>query len=158
MVDFAVESLARARNSKEAARLLALQWNETGDSEVEQRPNWPMYEKLDAMGALLLVVARRDGKPVGFMLGTVHPHLNATQELVCTIPTYFVEEGPTRALILSRMLDFALEHLAARGVFKVDVETTYERSAGRLWELKGFKPRKIGYSLKLKALPEVHYA
>ena len=61
-------------------------------------------------------------------------------------------------LILSRMIDFALEQLAERGVFRVDAETTFENSAARLWELKGFKPRKIGYSLKLKAMPEVKYA
>lgn len=150
MVDFAVESLVHARASEEASRLLAKQWMETGDSEVVENPNWPFYERLDEAGALLLVVARQDGRAVGFLLGTIYPHINAMQESVCSISTYFVEEGPIRALVLSRMIDFALEHLAARGVFRVDSETIFDRSAGRLWELKGFKPKKIGYSMKLK--------
>ena len=154
MVDFAIERLAMARASEEASRLLAKQWLDTGDSEIEENPNWPLYEKLDETGALVLVVARQDGRPIGFMAGTVYRHVNAIQELVCHLPTYFVEEGPIRALILSRMIDFTLKHLVERGVFRVDSETTFERSAGRLWELKGFKPNKIGYSLKLKRPPE----
>lgn len=158
MVDFAIESLATARASSEASRLLAKQWQETGDREVVANPNWALYERLDDVGALLLVVARQDDKPVGFLLGTVYPHVNATQEMVCSIPTYFVEEGPIRALVLSRMIDFALDHLAARGVFRVDADTTTENSASRLWELKGFKPAKISYSLKLKKPPEVRNA
>lgn len=154
MVDFTVERLTTARASSEAARLLTLQWQETGDSEVQENPNWALYEKLDEAGVLLLVVARQDGRPVGFLLGTVYRHVNAVQEWVCNIPTYFVEEGPIRALILSRMMDFALAQLAAKGVFRVDVDTTFERSAGRLLELKGFQPKKIGYSLKLKKSSE----
>lgn len=150
MVDFALESSAAARGSKEFGMLLTKQWAETGDSEVEENPNWALYEKLDAAGFLLLVVARQDDRPVGFLVGTVYRHVNAVQEWVCSIPTYFVEEGPIRALVLSRMIDFALERLAEKGVFRVDSETTFDRSAGRLWELKGFQPKKIGYSLKLK--------
>ena len=158
MVDFALEPFTEACKADGVARMLARQWGETGDSEIEQRPNWALYEQLDAKGALLLVTARKDGVMVGFMLGTVYRHPNATQELVCSLPTYYVQPGPARALILSRMIDFALERLAARGVFRIDAETTFDRSAGRLWELKGFKPQKIGYSLKLKALPEERYA
>lgn len=158
MVEFAIERLASARASEGSARLLALQWQETGDREIESQPNWPLYEKLDEVGSLLLVVARQDGRPVGFLVGTVYRHVNAVQEWVCSIPTYFVEEGPIRALILSRMIDFTLEHLAAKNVFRVDSETTFDHSAGRLWELKGFKPAKIGYSLKLKKPSGEHYA
>jgi GNAT superfamily N-acetyltransferase len=154
MVEFAIERLAAARASEDSARLLALQWQETGDREIPSKPNWPLYQTLDDNGSLLLVVARQDGRPVGFLTGAIYRHVNAMQELVCSIPTYFVEPGPTRALILSRMIDFALQRLADRGVFRVDSETTFENSAGRLWELKGFKPAKIGYSLKLKKSSE----
>lgn len=158
MVDFAVESLAAARVSDGAERLLALQWAHTGDSEIESRPNWNLYRQMEARNALLLAVARQDGRAVGFLLAAIYPHVNATQELVASIPTYTVEERPGRALILSRMVDFALQQLADRGVFRVDIDTHAEHSAGRLWELKGFRMAKIGYSIKLKAKPEVRYA
>ena len=156
MVDFAIEPLVSAQQDIE--RLLPAQWAHTGDSEVACKPNWNLYRQFNERGACVVVMARNEGLPVGYLAAFVYPHPNAVDELVAEIPTYFVSEGPTRALILSRMVDFVLERLAVRGVFKVKIETSAEYSAGRLWELKGFKIDKIGYSLKLKAMPEVKYA
>ena len=150
MVDFTVERLSEARHGEGVAGMLARQWLHTGDREIESNPNWALYQQIEIRGGLLLVMARQDDRPVGFAFATIHPHVNAVHELVASIPTYFVEEGPIRALILSRMLNFLLDKLAARGVFRVDAETDAEHSAGRLWELKGFKLAKMGYSLKLK--------
>jgi len=156
MADFAAELLLTARPSIE--RLLSAQWAHTGDREVVCKPNWKFYQQFEDNNALLLVIARCDGEPVGYLAAFIYPHPNSTDNLKADIPTYFVSEGPTRALILSRMVDFTLEQMVARGVFKVGIETSAEHSAGRLWELKGFHIDKIGYSLKLKALPEVKYA
>lgn len=152
MVDFAIEAVATAQ--AEIERLLPAQWNETGDREIEARPNWGLYRALDERGAGFLIGAREGGVLVGYMGVVCYPHVNATHETVATISTYYMREGPVRALALSRMLDFALQRLADRCVFRVDVETSAEHSAGRLWELKGFKMAKIGYSLKLKTRPE----
>lgn len=156
MVDFAVEPLETAQQDIE--RLLPAQWAHTGDREVECRPNWNFYRQFESNKALLLVMARNAGWPAGYLAAFIYPHPNAIESLVAEIPTYFVVDGPMRGLTLSRMVDFALQQLAARGVFKVNIETNAEHSAGRLWELKGFKMAKIGYSLKLKAMPEVRYA
>lgn len=156
MVDFALEPLAMAQLDIE--RMLPVQWAETGDTEVACKPNWRLYQQLNEHGGAMLVVARQDGVAVGYLAAFIYPHVNAVGELKAEIPTYYVKEGPIRALVLSRMVDFTLEQLSARGVFKVDIETSAEHSAGRLWELKGFKMAKIGYSLKLKAMPEVKYA
>lgn len=156
MVDFALEPLITAQ--PDIDRMLPAQWAHTGDSEVQCKPNWNLYRQLNERGAAFLVMARQDGEAVGYLAAFVYPHPNAMGELKAEIPTYYVKEGPIRALVLSRMVDFTLEQLSARGVFKVDIETSAEHSAGRLWELKGFKMAKIGYSLKLKALPEVRYA
>lgn len=156
MVDFALEPLAAAQPDIE--RMLPAQWAETGDAEVTCKPNWNMYRQFNEHGGVMLVMARQDGAAVGYLAAFVYPHPNAMGELKAEIPTYYVKEGPIRSLVLSRMVDFTLEQLTARGVFKVDIETSAEHSAGRLWELKGFKMAKIGYSLKLKAMPEVKYA
>jgi hypothetical protein len=156
MVDFALEPLITAQPDIE--RMLPAQWAHTGDAEVECRPNWKLYRQFNEHGGALLVMARQDGVAVGYLAAFVYPHPNAMGELKADIPTYYVKEGPIRALVLSRMVDFTLGQLSERGVFKVDIQTNAEHSAGRLWELKGFKIDKIGYSLKLKALPEVRYA
>ena len=156
MVDFAVESLVKAQPDIE--KLLPEQWAHTGDTEIEAKPNWNFYRHLDAHNAGILVMAREDCRPVGYLVALIYPHPNSTEHLVANIPTYFVENRHSRPFIMARMVDFALERLAERGVFKIDIETNAEHSAGRLWELKGFKISKIGYSLKLKAKPEVKYA
>lgn len=158
MVDFTVERLAEAQHGPGIADMLTRQWLHTGDREIEANPNWALYHQMEARGGLMLVLARQDGRPVGFALAMIYPHPNAVQVLAANIPTYFVEEGPIRALILSRMLDFLIGKLAARGVFKIDGETNAEHSAGRLWELKGFKMSKIGYTLKLKPEAGARYA
>ena len=156
MVDFAVELLANAQPDIE--RLLPAQWVHTGDKEIECKPNWNLYRHFEANKALLLVTARQEGWTSGYLAAFIYPHPNAMTELVADIPTYFVVEGPMRGLMLSRMVDFALERLAERGVFKVNIETNAEHSAGRLWELKGFELAKFGYSMKLKKLLGEQYA
>ena len=157
MVDFVIERLADAQPDIES--LLPAQWAHTGDSEVTCKPNWSFYRQFEARQSLLLIMARDEGVPVGYMAAFIYPHPNAMQELVAHIPTYFVAQRPvTRGLVESRMMDFMLERLVDRGVFKIETETSADYSAGRLWELKGFKPFKIGYSLKLKKPAGAQYA
>lgn len=148
MIGFNVESLAGARTDIE--KMMPAQWLHTGDSEVECVPNWNLYHQLDQCGAMLLVVAREDSRAVGYMGAAVYRHPNAIHELIANIPTYYVEARAGRAHILSSMADYLLEILAARGVFRIDIEDNAEVPAGRLWQLKGFKQSKISYSLKLK--------
>src|SRR5882762_9384904 len=141
MVEFAIEPLASAQPDIE--RLLPAQWQHTGDREIECRPNWQLYRQFNERGACMVVMARQDELPVGYLAAFIYPHPNSVQNLIASIPTYFVRDGPTRALVLARMVDFTLQRLADRGVFKVDIETNAEFSAGRLWELKGFKLAKL---------------
>ena len=156
MIEFAVEPLTCAQPDIES--LLPAQWAHTGDRDIDCKPNWMLYRQFDERQALLLVVARHEGVPIGYLAAFIYPHPNSVHNSVALIPTYYVEDRPTRALILARMTDYALERLAARGVFKVDIETNAEFSAGRLWELKGFKLKKFGYSLQLKKPAEVRHA
>ncbi len=156
MIDFSLEPLSTARPDIE--QMIPAQWLHTGDSEVDLRPNWNFYHQLDQCGAMLLVIAREDGRPVGYMFAAVYPHPNAIQEIIANISTYYVEARAGRGHILNSMTDYLLDLLALRGAFRVDIETNAEFSAGRLWELKGFKVAKIGYSLKLKKPAGVKHA
>ena len=113
---------------------------------------------MTAVVRLMVIMARDMDCPVGYLAAFIYPHPNAMGSKVAVIPTYYVAERPSRALIMSRMVDFAIEKLAERGVYKVGIETNASHSAGRLWELKGFQIEKIGYSLKLKKPTGEHYA
>jgi GNAT superfamily N-acetyltransferase len=148
LIDFAVEPLIAARPDIES--LVPAQWAHTGEPDIPCRPNWPLYHQFADRGALLVVMARDLDEAVGYLSAFIYPHPNSVGTSIASIPTYFVRPGPTRALIMARMVDFALQRLAERGVYRVDIDTNAEFSAGRLWELKGFKLRKLGYSLELK--------
>jgi len=148
MVDFASECMDAARPGVEA--VIPAHWKEFGDSDLPCQPNWKLYKQFDQHNALVVVTARDEGVLVGYMIAIVYPHVSAGGSMVAEIPTYFVVERPVRALVLSRMQDFMLQELVTRGVYKVDIWTKAERSAGRLWEGKGFAVSKIGYTLKLK--------
>lgn len=148
MTDFAVEQLDRAMSDVQG--LLPEQWAHTGDAGIECLPNWNFYRQLETAGAAFLIVARQHSEAVGYMAVCIYPHPNSVTSKVASIPTYFVRGGRDRAFVLNSMIDYALERLAAVGVFKVSAETNAEFSAGRLWELKGFKVAKIGYSLQLQ--------
>jgi hypothetical protein len=136
--------------------LIPSQWVHTGDSEVECRPNWAFYQKMESSGACVLVVAREYGKPVGYMAAFIYPHTNAIHVNIGEIPTYYVKKG--RVHVLSHMQDFMIEELVKRNVFKIKARTKAEHSAGRLWELKGFELDDFGYTMKLKKPQEAKHA
>lgn len=156
MTDFAVEQLDRAMGDVQS--LLPEQWAHTGDSDIECLPNWNFYRQMETAGGLFLVMARQHGEAVGYMAVAVYPHPNSITSKVASIPTYFVRDGRDRVFVLNSMIDYVLERLTEAGIFKVTADTSAEFSAGRLWELKGFKVAKIGYSLQLKRLAEMQNA
>jgi hypothetical protein len=146
MAEYAVEKLDAAFLDLQS--MLPAQWEHTGDSEVDCQPNWFLYKQLEDRDGAFLVIARENGHPIGYMVAFVFPHPNAVSVLTAEIRTYFVEKG--RSIVLNSMIDFTLEELARRGVFKIKASTHAGHPAGRLWELKGFTVSEIGYSLKLK--------
>lgn len=154
MTDFAVEKLEAAFGDLQS--MLPAQWEHTGDSEVDIAPNWPLYKQLEERNGAFLVIAREDARPIGYMVAFIYPHPNAMSVLTAEIKTYYVERA--RVHVLNSMIDFTLEELARRGVFKIKASTHADHPAGRLWEMKGFAVSEIGYSLKLKPAAGARYA
>lgn len=148
MIEFAVESLQRAQPDIES--LLPAQWAHTGDTGIDCKPNWHLYNQFAERGALMVVVGRDLDTIVGYLAAFIYPHPNSVDQLVAEIPTYYVAPRATRGLVMARMVDYAVERLAEKGVFKVRIETNAEHSAARLWEMRGFKLDKLGYSMRLK--------
>lgn len=128
--------------------LLPLQWKETGDLPLD--PNWKLYSVMESTGHGVLFMTRRDGEPIGYAVGFLHPNINSQQTMVGTIPTYFVEPGPLRALILRGLLWKVRDWLSQMGAKQITVETEYQHSAGRLFERMGCIPIKIGYKMPLE--------
>jgi hypothetical protein len=149
MADYAVERLDAAFADLQS--MLPAQWEHTGDSEVECAPNWNLYRQLEQHEAAFLVIARDEGRPVGYMTALLYPHPNAMSVRVGEIKTYYVEKGRRASIVLNSMADFVLAELASRGVFKIKVSTHAGHSSARLWQAKGFEISEIGLTMKLKA-------
>lgn len=145
MVTYAQECLAQAMPDLQS--MLPAQWDHTGDSEIPCDPHWAVYTALDDKGVFSLFMVRDEGRPCGYAMALLHPHLNSKLTLVGTISTYFVEERPVRGLILRRLIHIAREWLLEKGAKQVFVETEYQHSAGRVLERMGFTPVKIGYKM-----------
>lgn len=145
MVEYAIENLDSAFAALNA--MLPAQWTHTGDSDVLLQPNWVLYRQFEANDALLLIIARDERRPVGYMSAFIYPHPNAMSVLIAEIKTYYVENG--RAVVLNSMIDFCLAELARRGVYKIKAWTHAKHPATRLWARKGFEISDIGLTLKL---------
>jgi GNAT superfamily N-acetyltransferase len=156
MIEFAVEPLGSARRDIES--LIPAQWAHTGDSDLPCQPNWDLYSHFAARGALMVVMARKFDEPVGYLAAFLYPHPNAVSVRVASIPTYYVLDRMTRALVMSRMVDYAIERLNEQGIYSISIETSAEFSAGRMWEIKGFKLKKLGYTLELQKPAGVRHA
>lgn len=145
----------RARFSEcrdEIEDMLRRQWPQTGDRQLACEPDWKIYERMDASGYGYLWVARRDDQIVGYVAGVMHPHINSRNVKVASIPTYFVEDGPVRAFIVKSLIEQAAKYFIDQGARQVMVDTEYRNSAGKLLELIGFEPNKIGYILRVGGL------
>jgi hypothetical protein len=134
--------------------LLSEQWAETGDSEIECKPDWALYSKLTKEMALLVVARDEEATAIGYCVGIIHKHFNSIDRKVATISTFFVKNRPQlahpgldRALNLRAMLEFAVKVAFKRGVWKVNVKTEYNHSCGRLLEAMGFVPKAVEYVL-----------
>ena len=143
MIVYSEEGLSLCRADIES--LLPAQWAETGDAGIDCLPNWAMYEALEKAGALILLMARHDGRAIGYLTGTVYPHPNSTNRLVASIPTYFVEDRPGRPLLLRSLISHGINLALKRGAWKVSVKTEYNNSAGRLLEAMGMVPGSVEY-------------
>ena len=145
MIAYRESSFLEARPIVEA--FLPAQWAHTGDSRIAPKVNWPFYQVLAQKGCLVILVAEDEGRAAGYLTALIHPHLNAIDTLVGTISTYYVEPRPDRAIVLKSMFGQAIEALKLRNVAVIKIDTEYENSCGRLLELLGFEPERIGYKL-----------
>lgn len=132
------------------------QWAETGEPELFCKPNWGMYHALEKLDRLLLLIAYDDSLllqsvPIGYIAGFLHPHVNAIDNLVATIPTYYVMERTARALILRTLFEQMISVAQSRGAVTVNIKTSWDHPCGRLLEKMGFRPVEIGYKLKMVA-------
>lgn len=144
---WAIERLETARPAIEF--LLPRQWEETGEPQFKVKPNWDFYAGLEAHGALLVIVLREEGRPIGYISAMMHPHVNATGVKMASIATYYVEPRATRAVLLRSLWRACRQAAASHGCVKAVIDSRPDNPANDLLELLGGVPEKIGYAFDL---------
>lgn len=137
----------------EIEAILSEQW-QFENEELPPAPNWTLYERLDSLGGLVLLVARTEkGCFTGYIGAIVHRHVHA-EALTASISTYFVRKNSNRALILRRLFAKTIGLLQARKVIRINAMTSLEPgslSCERLFSAMGFRPHSVTYRMKVEA-------
>jgi hypothetical protein len=125
--------------------------NAVGRSIMTERArfNAGMYLAVAATGKLVLVTARNEGRPVGFILGYVmdNPHFDCQ---VGVVGLYFVEKmerGSSTGLRLLKRLEAEFQALGAQ---YIETHARWESPVNGMFERIGYTRKDILYMKSLK--------
>jgi hypothetical protein len=144
----------RVADTWEELERLALQEQDEIEEQRVFRPDWKSMSILNVQGIFQVLVARVDGKMVGYFTWMLDFDIESKGTLVANQTAWFVEKG--HPIVAVRMLDRAISELK-----KIGVEFTYFHhgikgrgaSLGRLFERKGAKLLSHNYILSMKEVP-----
>jgi len=121
VIDFQQETFLDFWKSIELPSLLAEHSEMFAGNGLEFGIDPETYSRIDSLGALQIVTARRDGELVGYCLLTIQKHNHFRDLLVGFEDSYFVTSklGFVRGKVLLDMILFSLLLAKARGVQRV---------------------------------------
>jgi|SRR5215471_122677 len=121
------------------------------DEQRPFRPDWDSMQSLNDRGIFQLLVARVDGRMVGYFTWLLDFDLESKGTLIANQLAWFVEPG--HPIVAVRMLDRAIIELKKIGCkFVYFHHTVHGRGAslGRLFERRGAELLGYNYVLKLE--------
>jgi len=127
--------------------MLPMHWEELAldKDKVPLSPQWDIYDKMDALGQLQIVVLRDDGKLVGYYWGFISPglHYNTCLSATCDIfyvhPEYRCSNAGT---VLFRAVEADLRR---RGVHRWAVGSKLHKDCGALLRRLSFEAVETYY-------------
>lgn len=139
---FAAESYAAVRD--EAAPLALAHWRETEEAMYGGQTAVPiahsMYEAMERGGVLHIVTARMDGALHGYAAYCVSENISMPGRLTAAaLALYLSREIRTDAFAALRLLRWAEQSLAARGVHGVGYSSPASRPCDALYRRLGAK-------------------
>ena len=142
MTTYCVESLAQSR--RELEELLPAHWAEIArdknDPRFALKPDWDAYHGMEAAGQFWMMVARVDGRMVGYLIGFVRRQLHYAESLAFICDIYFLLPEHRRGRIGIELFRQAESALRRRGVAKMYLGS---KSAAHLDRSKLFE--HLGY-------------
>lgn len=148
-VVFAVEPLAKA--FAEASELLRMHWHEVAPYKEINRlnPDMDNYLGMENAGRLCLITARSNGELVGYIMLLIYPHPHYKHVINATDDLHFLHMDYRNGFTFMRMLAFAEQEMANRGVQIMALRTKVDRDHGALFVRLGYKAQDVTYTKRL---------
>jgi L-amino acid N-acyltransferase YncA len=127
-----VQTLYR-EHYKEMCDRLAEQWIEMSP----YNPRLDEYSKASKGGWLLTIIARHEGKAVGYCNVYITTDMH-NQDLIAQEDTIFVTKAHRNGLG-KELVKFGINELKSRGVKRLHVSAVTDLRVAKLWERMGFK-------------------
>jgi len=113
---------------------------------MRMKPDEPAYRALDATGQLDVLVGRKAGVMVGYILSVVRPHLHYADTLCGFEDSYFLTKPERRGMAGVRLLREWEASMRQRGCFKWFIETKPFLDMGPVLTRLGYRPSGYMYA------------
>lgn len=138
MITYAVEPWSKAWPEMEP--LWNAHWEEvaTNKDKIKLAVDFDMYRDFETTGRLHLVVARENGKVVGYHLSVVRTHPHYKTSLTAYTDVYFLSKECRKGFAGVRLFREVERTLKARGVEKMFTGTKKSLDMTRVFEYLGW--------------------
>jgi L-amino acid N-acyltransferase YncA len=130
-------------------------WNETGlhRDVTDLGVDIERYNKIEDAGALQVLVAREDGKAIGYHLCLICSHPHYYETVIALTDTYFLHPDYRKGMIGIKMLREVERILFSRGVKKLFIQTRVADPIdhSRIFEFLGYEPTEKVFGKVLHA-------
>lgn len=145
MITFALEDWFEVKD--EMSVLWPAHWEEVAVNKdaIPLDPDFDAYAMLANAGMLHIVVARKEGRIIGYHFNIVKPHLHYRRSLSAFCDIYYIAPEYRTGRTPLRLFQFVEKTLKARGVQKAFTGTKLSLNAGPLFEFMGWTPTETLY-------------
>jgi GNAT superfamily N-acetyltransferase len=105
--------------------------------------NIAAYAEMEARGALHIVIARSEGKMVGYYVAFVTPHLHYAHSLTALTDVYYLMPKMRKGSNGIKLFQEAERTLKKRGVQRIFSGTKLHKDVGRLFKYLGWTPTEL---------------
>jgi GNAT superfamily N-acetyltransferase len=149
-ITYAVEHLRDMKLELES--LLPLHYEEIARDKdiIALDPDWDSYFMLEAAGQFHCMVARCEGKMIGYHISFIRPNLHYRKSLTAATDIYFIRKEFRLGLVGFKLFREVEKSWRARGVQKAFSGTKRALNMGKLFQRLGWTHIEDTYAKVLK--------
>jgi len=133
---------------RESLYLWPRHWEEIAldRDKIKLNIDYSQYDELDRNGALHVVVARNEGRIIGYWLTIIRPHLHYADSLTAFTDVYYIAPEFRKGRTGLRLFQFGEKTLKQRGVQKVYTATKIHSDKSKVFEWLGYGRTEVVYT------------